>query len=183
MHTIGWKTLLLAGIALPISFSAVSGRAATDLSGARLQTERSSVLTATAGPTASPACSGALNALDLSWDHHGFETPSKPAQMRVSGADGTAISGQAYGDVTEQMRLAAADEKRGDFIACLKSVQRAQADLPSPATALLAQRTQDSSGRYSKPHPGRDECIEFGDGYLDGRRCRVCSGGALTAGA
>jgi hypothetical protein len=90
--------------------------------------------TATAEPN-SRACSAALNALNLSWEDQGFDTPSKPAQMRVSGADGNAISGQAYGYVTDQMRLAAGDEQRGDFTACLKSVRQAQADLPSPTTA------------------------------------------------
>jgi hypothetical protein len=80
------------------------------------------------------ACPAALNALNLSWEHQGFDTPTKPAQMRVSGSDGNAISGQAYGYVTEQMRQAAADEQSGNFTDCLKSVRRARADLPSSST-------------------------------------------------
>ena len=89
--------------------------------------------TATAEPN-SRACSAALNALNLSWEDQGFDTPSKPAQMRVSGADGNAISGQAYGYIAEQMRQAAADEQSGNFTDCLKSVRRARADLPSSST-------------------------------------------------
>lgn len=104
-----------AGTAIPISFSPVSG-----------------------------ACPAELNALGLAWEHQGFDTPSKPAQMRILGTDGKAISGQAYGYDTEQMRLAASDEQHGDVSACLNRVQQARADLPSHATTLLAQRADTS---------------------------------------